>query len=52
MALKQMAKNPALSGRGLAKAGLIVGYIGLALFILVIVVLIAFGASIARLHGK
>jgi hypothetical protein len=50
--MKQLAREPTLKGRGLAKAGLIVGYIGLALSILVVLVLLAFGFSYAKLLTK
>ncbi len=48
MALKRLAQNPSLRGGGLAKAGLIIGYIGLALFIVGIVVFLLFGARLVQ----
>jgi hypothetical protein len=52
MALKRIRENPALRGRGLAKAGLIIGYLALALAILIVVAIVAFGSSLTRLQGK
>ena len=43
LALKQLAKDPALEGLGLAKAGLILGYIGLALGVVVWILQLIFG---------
>jgi hypothetical protein len=47
MARKKIATTPGLQGSGLAKAGLIVGYVALALQVLVIMALIAFFALFA-----
>lgn len=38
MALSQIRRNPALSGRGMAIAGLILGYAGVALLVIMIVI--------------
>jgi len=48
MALKRIAKNPALRGTGLAKAGLIVGYVALALALLVVAAILVIGVHFAR----
>lgn len=40
MALKQTRNNPALAGRGMAIAGLITGYVGVAIIVLMVVVAI------------
>jgi hypothetical protein len=50
MALKRLAQNPSLRGGGLAKAGLIIGYVALALFIMGIVVFLLFGARLAQMQ--
>jgi hypothetical protein len=50
LALKQLAREPALKGRGLAKAGLIIGYIVLALCIVLAVLILALGFSYAKLR--
>ena len=52
LAMKQLAREPLLKGRGLAKAGLIVGYVALALSVLVLVVLFALGFSYAKLQRR
>ncbi|HZR21759.1 MAG TPA: DUF4190 domain-containing protein [Verrucomicrobiae bacterium] len=50
VAMKRIAQNPALRGRGMAKAGLIIGYVALVLSVLVVVAILVFGLSYARLH--
>ena len=50
--MKQLTREPGLKGRGLAKAGLVVGYVGLVLCVIVAVGLLAFGFSLAKLHAK
>jgi len=52
LAMKQLAREPGLKGRGLAQAGLILGYLGLVLLVVVVVVLVVLGFSFAKLHGK
>jgi hypothetical protein len=49
LALKQLAREPGLRGRGLAKAGLILGYIGLVLLIVLVVVVLVLGLSLTKL---
>jgi hypothetical protein len=48
MAMKRLAQTPSLRGAGLAKAGLIIGYVGLVLFIVAIVAFLLFGARLAQ----
>jgi hypothetical protein len=48
MASKKIKATPGLQGRGLAKAGLIIGYISLAITVLVAVGLILFVVGVAR----
>ena len=52
LAMKQLTREPGLKGRGLAKAGLVVGYVGLVLCAILAVALLAFGFSLAKLHAK
>jgi uncharacterized protein DUF4190 len=52
MAMKRIAQNPGLRGRGMAKAGLIIGYVGLVLCVIVVVAILALGLSFARLHSR
>jgi hypothetical protein len=47
-ARKRLAQNPELRGRGFAKAGLILGYISLALYLIALLVLVVFGMSLAK----
>jgi hypothetical protein len=49
MARKRLAQNPLLRGAGLAKAGLILGYVALGLSVITVVVLLAFGASLLKI---
>ncbi len=49
MALSRLKKDPTLRGRNMAKTGLIVGYVVLALGILMIIAIVAFGISYFRL---
>ena len=41
MARRRLAQNPRLGGRGLAKAGLILGYAALVLYIVAVLVFLA-----------
>jgi hypothetical protein len=50
--MKQLAREPGLKGRGLAQAGLILGYLGLVLLVVAVVVLVVLGFSFAKLHAK
>jgi hypothetical protein len=52
MALKRIAQTPALRGRGMAKAGLIIGYVAVALCLLVVIAVLALSAHLAKLHGR
>jgi Domain of unknown function (DUF4190) len=52
LAMKQLAREPVLKGRGLAKAGLIIGYVGLVLFVVVVVAVLILGFSFTKLHAK
>jgi len=48
IARRHLAQNPLLRGRGLAKAGLILGYTVLGLYIIAVAVLLAFGTSVLK----
>jgi hypothetical protein len=52
LALKQLTREPGLRGRGLAKAGLILGYLAVVLCLVVVVVALALGLSWAKLRAK
>jgi len=52
LASKRLAETPAMRGRGMAKAGLIVGYAALALYVLAIVTAFAIGWSVIRMHAR
>jgi hypothetical protein len=52
LAMKQLTREPGLKGRGLAKAGLVVGYVGLVLCAILAVALLAFGFSLTKLHAR
>jgi hypothetical protein len=49
LAFKQLAREPGLRGRGLAKAGLILGYIGLVVLIVVVALVLFLGLSLTKL---
>jgi hypothetical protein len=49
LARRLLVRDPLLSGSGLAKAGLILGYVALVLYVLGAVLLLAFGNTIAKL---
>jgi len=47
MAQRRLAQNPLLRGHGLAKAGLILGYASLGLYLAAALLLLVFGRSLA-----
>jgi hypothetical protein len=49
MARKRLAHEPLLGGAGLAKAGLILGYVALGLYLAGALLVLAFGISVAKL---
>jgi ABC-type molybdate transport system permease subunit len=48
LARRRFAQEPLLGGAGLAKAGLIVGYVVIGLYVAVALLAVAFGISVAR----
>jgi hypothetical protein len=52
MAMTRLAQNPGLRGRGLAQAGLIVGYVSLALTIIAIALFFVFGIHMIKAQGR
>lgn len=51
IAMRRLASDPTLQGRGFAKAGLVIGYVVLVLAFLAVIGILVLGLSFARLHG-
>ena len=49
MSRRRLTQNPLLRGRGLVKAGLILGYASLGIYLAAVLLLLVFGSSLARL---
>lgn len=50
LALKRIGQNPSLKGRGMAQAGLIIGYVGLVLLVVFLGVFLVFGARLFQMQ--